>query len=222
MPVKMAPSVPYLDMTTFVFCIIMVAVTLLIALNRRKFGYILNALFAPRVRSQLLRETKILGEWIYAATMFCNLLVQGMLIFLLVQFLLPDLASRFGSFALYFMALGGVLADYLVKMLMVYFLTYIFECTEDRYNFLLNKYFYQTVNSMALFPILVAAVYSGIPQFLFLYIPIFLTTYVAMIYRTLSLNSARISPFQFFLYLCTLEILPYLILAKMALMFVNQ
>ncbi len=214
LPVKMSPGVDYLDMVTFLFCIILAVLTLLVVLNRRKFGYILHALFAPRDRSQLLRETKVFGEWIYVSTLTYNFSMQGMLLFVLAQFFLPDLSSALGNAALYFLSVACVMADYFLKMMLVSFLCHIFECREDKNHFNLSKFFYQTVNSIALFPILAAAVYTQIPQLLLLYVPIFLTSYITMLYRTLTLNSTKIKPFQFFLYFCTLEILPYLVIVK--------
>lgn len=214
LPIKMSPGVDYLDMVTFLFCVILTLLTLLVVLNRRKFGYILHALFAPRDRSQLLRETKVFGEWIYVSTLTYNFLIQGMLLLVIAQFFLPNIAGSIGNFALYFLSIACVVADYFLKMMFVSFLCHIFECNEDKNHFNLSKFFYQTVNSVALFPILAAVVYTQVPQLLLLYVPVFLTSYITMLYRTLTLNSAKIKPFQFFLYFCTLEILPYLVILK--------
>ena len=214
LPLKFPARIPYLDTVTSVFCGILLLITLLIAFNRRKFSNVMRALFSPRVRTQLQRESKVFGEWFYFFCIVYYFLVQGMLIFLLVQYLLPGIAEGWKAFPLYFIAIDIVMADYFIKLLNTFFLAYVFECPEDRANFNLTKFLYQMVNSVVLLPLLVASVYTEIPQILFLYVPVFLTTYGTLIYRTLTLNSNRIRPFLFFLYFCTLEILPYLIILK--------
>lgn len=174
----------------------------------------MQALFSPRLRTQLQRESKVFGEWFYFFCIIYYFLVQGMLLFLLTQYLLPDFADDRKPFPLYFLTLGIVMGDYFIKLLNTFFLAHVFECQEDRANFNLTKFLYQMVNSIALLPLLAASVYMEIPQILFLYIPVFFATYGTMIYRSLTLNSNKLRPFLFFLYFCTLEILPYLIVFK--------
>ena len=215
LPLKFPARLPYMDMVTSLFCVILLLFTLLMAFNRRKFESVMRSLFSARIRTQMQRESKVFGEWFYMFAILFYFLVQAMLLFLLAQYVFPESVAGIRPFPLYFLLLGVVMADFFIKLLLTLLMSYIFECPEDRLNFNLTKFFVHTVNSVAVFPLLAATVYMDFPYLLFLYIPVFLTTFIVMIFRTLTLNSDKIPPFLFFLYFCTFEILPYLIVAKL-------
>lgn len=218
LPVKIPAHTPYWDLVTFVFGIALVLISALVALNRRKFSMIMRALYTPRVRSQLMRETKIFDDLIYPFSVTFNCLIQGIFIFLLVENFITDIAERISPSLLLLIAIGAVAIDYFIKMLNIYILTFLFENEEDRNHFYLNKFFYNTLNATLLFPILVLGFYIENLNILWAYLPFFIANYTMMVYRTLTLNSAKTKFFQFFLYFCTLEILPYLIIVKLLIM----
>ncbi len=218
LPVKIPAHIPYWDLVTFVFGIALVLISALVALNRRKFSMIMRALYTPRVRSQLMRETKIFDDLIYPFSVTFNCLIQGIFIFLLVENFITDIAERISPSLLLLIAIGAVAIDYFIKMLNIYILTFLFENEEDRNHFYLNKFFYNTLNATLLFPILVLGFYIENLNILWAYLPFFIANYTMMVYRTLTLNSAKTKFFQFFLYFCTLEILPYLIIVKLLIM----
>lgn len=217
LPVKIPAHIPYWDMVTFTFGIALVLISSLVALNRRKFSMIMRALYTPRVRSQLMRETKIFDDLIYPFSVTFNCLVQGIFIFLLVENFITNIAEKIHPALLLLIAVGAVAVDYFIKMLNIYILTLLFENKEDRSNFYLNKFFYNTMNASVLFPILVLCFYIENLNILWVYLPFFFANYTMMVYRTLTLNSAKTKFFHFFLYFCTLEILPYLIIVKLLL-----
>lgn len=218
LPVKIPAQVPYWDMVTFAFGIALVLISSLVALNRRKFSMIMRALYTPRVRSQLMRETKIFDDLIYPFSVTFNCLVQGIFIFLLIENLITNIAEQISPALLLLIAIGAVVIDYFIKMLNIHILTFLFENEEDRNNFYLNKFFYNTLNATLLFPIIVLGFYIENLNILWAYLPFFIANYTMMVYRTLTLNSSRTKFFQFFLYFCTLEILPYLIIVKLLIM----
>ncbi len=202
------------DWLTILFFGLLILITLIIVNGRRKFSLIIRALFSARSRSQLLRESKPLGEWIYAFLLTYVFLTQGILFYLLISHFAAPVAAHFSAPLLWLTCAAVCATDYTLKRINVFFLTGIFECPEDRNNFKQNKFFYQVCNSLALLPILMITVYTGWFSCLFFYIPFFLTSYLMMLYQTLHLKSGQLNLFQFFLYFCTLEILPYLIILK--------
>ncbi|MBQ7551505.1 MAG: DUF4271 domain-containing protein [Bacteroidales bacterium] len=220
-PIPMTVKNPYLDILTFVFCGAMILLTINCTIHRKQFKSVLQALFVPRVRNQLLREGKIFNEWVYIIAIVFIFLVQSAFVYLLLCEFLPKIALRFTPLVLYNLSLVAVIADYFLKMLSANLLAYIFDYSSARNTLNLNKFFYLTVNSVALFPILIITVYTHTPVILLAYIPIFLSSYMTMIYRSLTLNINIIHPFHFFLYFCTLEILPYLIYLKLLITYAN-
>lgn len=205
------------DWLTALFCAIIVLLTLIIVNGRRKFSYIVRALFSSRSRSQLLRESKPLEEWIYAFILLYVFMVQGVLITFLINTYAHPITEHFAPFLLYLTCTAAVTADYFLKRFNLRILTTIFECSDDRTTFLENRFFHQICSSLPLLPIVMIATYTNSPAWLFAFIPIFITTYILMIYKTLRLKSSSLTFLQFFLYFCTLEILPILVITKLLL-----
>ena len=204
----------YADIATFVFCLAMIVLTLNVANNRRDFNATLQALFVPRVRSQFFRESRLYNEWcFYLGTLF-NTLIQSLLVFYLIITWLPSVTEVIHLKLLYVLCFGATLFDFFFKLGNSTLLGKLFECSGDASLFNHSKFFYFSDSSIALFPILAITIYLGRPAILFAYLPFFLVAYVMMVVRTLSLKSSALSLFQFFLYFCTLEILPYLIILK--------
>lgn len=212
---RMVPISAYADIATFVFCLALLVLTLNVANNRRNFKATLQALFLPRVRSQFFRESKLYNEWCFYLGALFNILIQSLLVFYLIVLLLPAFASSINLKLLYVLCFAAVLFDFFFKWGNSTLLGKLFECSNDAAIFNHGKFFYLSDSSVALLPILAIAIYLGEPAVLFVYLPLFLTAYAMMIIRTLTLKSSALSLFQFFLYFCTLEILPYLVILKL-------
>lgn len=213
-PEGMIPISAYADIATFVFCLALIVLSVNVANNRRNFKATLQALFVPRARSQFFRESKLYNEWCFYLGTFFNILIQSLLVFYLLVTLLPSLVGAIHLKWLYTLCFGAVLFDFFIKLGNSILLGRLFECSNDAAIFNHSKFFYYSDNSVVLMPILATAIYLGMPALLFAYLPFFVATYSMMIIRTLSLKSSALSLFQFFLYFCTLEILPYLIILK--------
>lgn len=214
-PEGMIPISAYSDIATFVFCLALIVLAVNVTNNRRDFKATLQALFVPRVRSQFFRESKLYNEWCFYLGTFFNVLIQSLLVFYLLVTLLPSLAGAIHLKLLYTICFGAVLFDFFIKLGNSTLLGQLFECGSDAAIFNHSKFFYYSDNSIVLLPILATAIYLGTPAILFAYLPFFVATYSMMLIRTLTLKSSALSLFQFFLYFCTLEILPYLIILKM-------
>lgn len=211
----MVPVSSYADIATFVLCLALLVLTLNVARNRRNFRSIIQALFLPRVRSQFFRESKLYNELCFYLGVIFNTLVQSLLVFYLVIILLPGFAGGINLKMLYIICFGATLFDFLFKWGNTTLLGKLFECSGDAAIFNHSKFFYLSDTSVALMPILAASIYLGKPAILFAYLLFFITAYSMMIVRTWTLKSSSLSLFQFFLYFCTLEILPYLIILKL-------
>jgi len=217
-PEGMIPISAYSDIATFVFCLALIVLAVNVTNNRRDFKATLQALFVPRVRSQFFRDSKLYNEWCFALGTLFNILVQSLLFFYLLVTFLPSLANVIPLKLLYVLCFIAVLFDFFVKLGNSTLLGKLFECGNDAAIFNHSKFLYYSDNSVVLLPILAAAIYLGLPAILFAYLPFFVTTYSMMLIRTLTLKSSALSLFQFFLYFCTLEILPYLIILKILVM----
>lgn len=216
-PVTLPQSGRDTDWLTGLFCFIFVLLTLIIVNGRRKFAFFVRALFSSRSRSQLLRESKPFEEWIYAFILLYVFMVQGLLVTFLISTYAPTIASHFAPFLLYLTCTAAITADYFLKRFNIRILTAIFECPDDRNTFLINRFFHQITSSLPLLPIVMIAFYTKSPAWILTYIPIFIGTYTLMLFHTLRLKTSSLTFLQFFLYFCTLEILPILIITKLLL-----
>lgn len=207
---------------TFVILVILLLLSFVFFFYRRKIVLMIKALFSQRHFSQLLHEGKLFNERIYLFVLFIIFLTQGLLIYFLIEWFFPNLFDSVAPFLLYLILVGVVLLDYFLKMLVTYIFTYLFEYNEERSGYYLNKIFYYTLISLVLFPVLILVKYTGIREFLFIYLVVFIATYTVMCYRLFTLNLKKINPFHFFIYFCTFEILPYAFLVKLLFLLEKQ
>jgi hypothetical protein len=221
-PLPMPSNGPDNDWVTGLFCGLLVLLTLIIVNGRRKFSFIIRSLYSARSRSQLLRESKPMSEWIYVFLLLYVFLTQGTLLYLLADHFLPTLAGHFAPALLWLACCGAFTLDYFLKKLNTLFLSTIFECRDDNGLLQQNRFFHLICSSLMLLPLLMVAFYTRHLSVLFLYIPLYLANFVFLLVKTLSLKSQQLGLFQFFLYFCTLEILPLLIAVKLLFFFDNQ
>jgi hypothetical protein len=97
---------------------------------------------------------------------------------------------------------------------MTFIFTYLYDLKEERETYFSYRLFYQTSNNMLLFPLLIIATYTSFYHLFLVYIPLFLVNFMILTYRLFVLTSKKVHPFHFFIYFCTFEILPYLLIAK--------
>lgn len=218
-PIPKPESGHVLDWVTWVFCGVLVLLTLIIVNSRRKFTYIVRALFSPRSRNQLLRESKPLTEWIYAFLFLFDFLVIGMASYLTISIFLPAISQHFAPFLLFLTCAAAAAVFYFLKTANLYLLAFIFDCPDDRSNHEQNRFFCTTCSSLLLLPLTIAAAYTSQFSWLLLYAVLFLACYLFTWYRTFKLKSNQFNFIEFFLYFCTIEILPFLAIIKMMISF---
>lgn len=207
-------AVGNLDWITAVFLVILIFITLEFTLYRRKMTLLIQSLFSPRHFSQLTREGKIFNERIFILNIGMIFLTQALFVYAIVELFFPGIYSQFQPPVVFLIALGAVIIDYLYKITITYTFCYLFDYEEERSSYYLYKLFYSTINSLFLFLILLIVFYTGFWQILLIYIPVFIVTFVSMSFRVFTLNTKKINPFHFFIYFCTFEILPYLVVVK--------
>ena len=207
---------------TFVNLIILILLTLLFSLYRKKSFLIVQSLFSPRHYSQLIREGKLYTERFFLIHSAVIFLIQTLLCYLLLKHFFPALSYSKNSYILYFIILAVIIAYYLFKQVVTSVFTYLFEFIEVRYDYWLYKLLYLSVNSAIAYLLILLAVYTGYMQILYLYIPIFLVVYLFISFKLFALISKKINPFHFFIYFCTFEILPCFLLVKFLFILENR
>jgi hypothetical protein len=175
----------------------------------------LHALFSTRYLQQLLREGKLTNERIFFYPIVLFLFAFPCLILVLFQFHLPESLAVYTEFELYAILCGGVLAGFLVSQLFLWFFTTIFNYQEQRYLYQTTKTLFRFYHTILLICIIPVIWYTRTPDILFfVYIPLLAVIFLAFFILFLK-NINNVSRIHFFIYFCSLEILPYLLLIKL-------
>ena len=207
------------DTFTVVAGVVIVLMALCVTVYRKEVRQLVQGLFAARVSAQVIRDGAILRERIVLILLPCIVLVQATLVYYIMYMYCLPAKLHISAILLFFAALGIFVFDVVFKSLAFRFFSFMFDYDRnDKMEYFLQKLFYLTDTTLLLFPIMIGVVYLQFPKILWGYLIIFLVFYVAMFVRLFMLNRKKGNSFQFFLYFCTVEILPYIILLKTALL----
>lgn len=201
-------------------------VLLLIVMSKtlfpRRFRQLSGAIFGSNYLNQLLREWNPFQSLMGIFFILAYVVVFGLYLQrLLIYFAGGDqtLASPFAFFAL----AAGVGAFLLLRMLFVNFFAFLFRTKEVSMRYLTNQVSYFMITALLLLPILFVLIYNPFKSVFYMSILLVMALLVFRFYRSfiVGLSNRRFSILYLFLYLCALEIVPFLLLIKLVLLFVS-
>ena len=182
---------------------------------RRRALLMLRASFSMRHLQQLLREGKLVNQRIYLYPILLYLFGVPCLVLIFLQFYAPQWLITYSPLLLYGLTCGGVIAGFLMSQLTLWYFTSIFNYQEQRYLYATTKALFRFYNALFLIVIIPIVWYIRVPKLIFyVYIPFFIVIFFTFFIRFLR-NLNGTNRIHFFIYLCSLEILPYLILIKL-------
>jgi hypothetical protein len=177
----------------------------------------LRALFSTRYLQQLLREGKLANESIYLYSIFLYLFAFPCLIIIFFQFYPSAFLekSSLPSWQIYGITFGILIVTLLLSRFFLQYFTSIFNYQEQKSLFTTTKALFRFCNALVLVSIIPVVWYARIPQLIiFIYLPVFAILFFAFFIRFIR-NISGVSRIHFFIYFCSLEILPYLLIAKL-------
>ena len=191
-------------------------ITLSFVLYRRKVLLMLRALLSTRHLQQLLREGKLANERIFLYSILLYLFAFTAFLVIFCHYYPPSFLAIFSlpSWLLYVFTFGILVTLLFVAQLFLQYFTSIFNYVEHRYLYTTIKALFRFYNALFIMCITPIIWYARVPQLMFLYLPVFIILFSIFFIRLLK-NINGISRFHFFIYFCTLEFLPYLIIAKL-------
>ena len=113
--------------------------------------------------------------------------------------------------------LAILIAAYVFKLLCNELYSRLFDRDKERTSVNQYKFIFMTDFSVFLFPMLILTHYTGLRIVYYLIAGVLAVLFSIWTYRLLNINYMGGHRFQFFLYFCTLEILPWAILFKVLL-----
>ena len=199
---------------TLIFCLLLFIFTMTFLTFRRKLMLIFRALFSQRHFSLLQREGKIIEDRSSIFVLAFDLITITTGLAMFCQNFIPQAMSKWPFIAYVGLLLVLLLAAYVFKLLCGEIYARLFDRDKERISINQNKFIFMTDLSVFLFPMLILAHYSGLQVFYYLIAVVFVVLFAIWTYRLLKINSMNGHRFHFFLYFCTLEILPWAVLLK--------
>ncbi len=187
----------------------------------KRFQLVIKANFNTRCLHQLIRDGDLFKERISIALSVLYVMSIAMVIFQVLKLLLHQSTFIIPDFQLFLLLCLAVVGFWALKLLMMNFLTIIFKTEQTNNEYKLNILTTISFLGFLLLPILVFAVYLRSSWLIYFCLGIII---VASLFRLvkgfiIGISLTKFSPFFLFVYLCTLEILPLLVVAKLILMY---
>lgn len=183
--------------------------------HRRRFSQLIRATFAKNYMNQLIREGNLFKERFSLILLINYALIIPLFIYFSIDLLFPfkGLAKSTQIFGYLVLISLGI---WLFKVLIIKLNGLIFKTPKPTYEILLYIYLNNIVLSLITLPLISIYFFTQIKLFLFLCLGIFILIYILRIIREfmIGLSFSIFSVLHLFLYLCSLEIIPAVILIK--------
>ncbi len=183
----------------------------------KQFSAVVQSFYSNRALSNLNKEDNLITSWSFLLLFIQFGFTIGMFFYLVVQY--REMPQAEGGFVFFVTISIGVILLYLLKILVLRFLGFVFNVQKPLNHYISILYLSYFNASLLFFPIVIAfalspAKYSysyavfGVSALLFIFVFQFIRA------ATNILSQYRFPKLYLFVYLCTLEICPILILIK--------
>lgn len=186
--------------------------------NRKRLGQLIKAFYVNRFANQLLREEVSVGNRMTA--------VLSVLFVLTLSLFAVQANSYFGWMAFkngplaYFVIAGSIFLAYGIKLLGIRIVGWVFQVKREASDYIFTVFLFGNSLGLFLLPVVVCLAFvRQIQAGYFVYFGLFLVASFLAVRLVrgvvIGYNSSRVSKFYLFLYLCTLEIVPLMVLLKL-------
>jgi hypothetical protein len=187
---------------------------------RRRLRQILMAPYSRRFLSQLVRDGDLFSERIALATGVIYLVTLSLFIYQLNELVLVmDTGKLLRGFPLFSLIIVLLFCFWILKIGLMRFLSFIFKTRQTTREYILNILIFNILTGIFLLPLLIFVVYMKSVIFLWICMIIFVLFFFFRFLRgfLIGISITKFSYVFLFVYLCSLEILPLMILMKLVL-----
>jgi|GEM_PF-3950976 len=182
---------------------------------------ILVATFNPQHVKQLQREGNLLKQAFPILFLFLHAFVISLFAFRMLSIHFPRsfyFSSKEGFVLLYVL----VVLLFFAKFIAIWFSGILFQTKAVSRPYLLDHVLFYITEALLLFPLLILYVYSGMQIFAYVALTVLFALWLFRLQRAVVIGLActNFSRSYLFLYLCTLEVLPVLLLYKISIQYV--
>ncbi len=216
------PEVPHIPMWTHLSFVFWVFVVIFVLHSyTRRFSQIFSATFSIKQVKFLQREGDLLKQSFPIMLLLLYAFVLSFFAYIVINQYYPN--SFYFSLGEGLLILWGtIILFYLGKFLSIWFLSILFETRQLSARYMLDSYLFHISEGLILLPLLILFIYSGIQIFHYVAIIVLIALWALRLQRAyvIGLACTNFSRSYLFLYLCTLEVLPFFLLYKLGLEFV--
>jgi len=184
---------------------------------RKRFIQIIRASYSNQQLNLLIREGTPSGEWITRGLGFITLITTSLFLYQIndqILHLEPPANATNIQFYLIILAIYSIFLIF--KFLLIQISSIIFLTRQVTIKYFLNSLIFNIIIGILLLPILLLTTYSGSPILIKMAIGLVGSILIYKLFKSIivGLSNTKFSIVYLFLYLCTVEILPVLLLIK--------
>jgi hypothetical protein len=182
----------------------------------KRFKMVLASIFSKNTANQLIRESGIVNSPTFLYYFAIFIIVSIVFIYQVINYYSADNEIFTNHFLIYLKILSAYLGLALFKFILIFLAGLLFKNPETANENIQNIILFNLTGSMVLLPLLVLVHYSSTTLFLYISFSVIALLLIIRVLRSflIGLGDRRFSLFHLFLYLCTLEILPVIVVAK--------
>ena len=214
-PIPLIPFQPEWIFWTYLGMFIILAWVQILFFQR--FQVLIQANFSSRSLHQLIREGNLFNERISIALSVIYVMSIAMVIFQVLKLLFHQSDFIIPDFQFFMLLCLAVVGFWAVKLLIMNFLSIIFMTESTNNEYKLNILTTISFLGFLLLPMLVITVYLKSSWLIYTCLGIIILASLFRIVKgfIIGISLTKFSYFFLFVYLCTLEILPLLVAAKL-------
>ncbi len=219
-PVIITPKIRetnHLDWLTGLFLLCLIMLVWIRYEGERRISALFKAVIARHNLNQLLRDGDIIHERITPGLMFIYLISLSTLFMIILKRYFSEYIWTENSFLLFSGIISAILLFWLFKFLAIRITGKIFRTKAETEEYLVTNIIFNIAIGIVTLPFVFAAHYADNEISIFIAIAILALGIIMKFVRSIFVGlSAQTFPVIYlFLYLCTLEILPFLVLYKL-------
>ncbi len=202
---------------TLVFCVLLFLLTLILVTSRRKLSLVCRALFSQRHFSLVQREVKVLEERSSLLLLLFDLLTITTGLVMFGTTYLERVMSKLPFIANIGICFGVLLSAFVLKLLCNELYAILYGHQKERSVINQYKFCFMTDLALVMFPMLVLIQFTKFRIGYYVLAVVLAILFLFWSFQLMKNNSTNGRGFHFFLYFCTLEILPWLLGIKLML-----
>lgn len=182
----------------------------------KRIQQIFKAFFANRFFNQLSRDAGLFSERASLFLFSSYLIGLSLYIYNTYVFYFRTDHNNLQDVLFFIKILAGIFILYLLKFGLFNLSGIIFKVQKETSDYILNIFIYGQLTGVVLLPLIVLISYIHTEIIIYFGAILIILLYIYRIFRGFSyaIYSSKISVYYLFLYLCTLEILPFFVLYK--------